>query len=151
MNQFAPISSIMTTKLITVNPEDSLEAVKKIFDNHRIHHIPVVRFKTIVGLVSKIDFAQFLGDVAYSDEAINEKMDKISKATVESIMTKRLGKLEPTDRINVALEIFNKNIFHALPVVDGDDLVGIVTTFDIIRFLSEEKPEHPEDVYSDLA
>ena len=36
----------------------------------------------------------------------------------------------------MALEIFNVNIFHAIPVVDEGRLVGIVTTFDIIKQLS---------------
>ena len=53
-------------------------------------------------------------------------------------MTKGLVKLELTDRINVASDIFYKNMFRALPVVENDKLVGIVTTYDIIRVLNEE-------------
>ncbi|MEM8909876.1 MAG: CBS domain-containing protein, partial [Bacteroidota bacterium] len=49
----------MTTKLLTVNPKDKLQEVKKIFDDHRIHHLPVVRYKTIVGLISKTDLLYF--------------------------------------------------------------------------------------------
>ena len=56
--------------------------------------------------------------------------------TVKDIMTKRLAKLEPTDKINVALEVFKENLFHALPVVEGDKIVGIVSTFDIIKRLA---------------
>jgi acetoin utilization protein AcuB len=60
MNVLAPIKTIMTTKLITVNPKDKLTAVKEIFDNNKIHHIPVVRYKEIVGIISKSDFLHFL-------------------------------------------------------------------------------------------
>ena len=60
MNVLAPISTIMTAKIHTVNPEDSLMMVKEIFDNYPIHHIPVVRYKHIEGIVSKSDFLHFL-------------------------------------------------------------------------------------------
>ena len=45
MNIIQPIAKIMSTKLVTVNPEDPILKVKEIFDSHNIHHIPVVRFK----------------------------------------------------------------------------------------------------------
>jgi predicted transcriptional regulator len=47
----------------------------------------------------------------------------------------------------VAIEVFCKNLFHALPVVQNDELVGMVTTFDILKMVQAEKPEHPEEVY----
>jgi acetoin utilization protein AcuB len=53
-------------------------------------------------------------------------------------MTKGLAKLNPNDRINIALEIFMVNRFHAVPVVENDELVGIVTTYDIIKALASE-------------
>ena len=54
-------------------------------------------------------------------------------------MTTGLAKLSPEERINVALEVFMANRFHAIPVVDDGDLVGIVTTFDIMKELNTEK------------
>ena len=60
MNTLAPVSSIMSTELITVNPKDPLIDVKNIFDQNNIHHVPVVRFKKIVGIVSKTDLMYFL-------------------------------------------------------------------------------------------
>ena len=60
MNVLAPVKSIMTTELITVNPEDKLTVIKELFDSHNIHHIPVVRYKKLVGLVSKTDFNYFM-------------------------------------------------------------------------------------------
>jgi predicted transcriptional regulator len=40
-------------------------------------------------------------------------------------------------------------MFHALPVVENGELVGIVTPFDILKILQVEKPPHPEDVYEE--
>ncbi len=138
MNLRAPISSIMTTNLLTVNPEDSLQVVKEIFEKNNIHHLPVVRYKKIVGIISKSDFLHFRHGFSSNEEDafFNESRMKAYKA--EEIMTNRLGKVESTDRIEVAVEVFKTNLFHAIPVVDNDELVGIITTYDIIKALASE-------------
>lgn len=146
MNAYAPISSIMVTDLVTINPDENLLAVKKIFDAHSFHHLPVVRFRKIVGIVSKTDFNHFTGGINHA----GENTHLLENTKVEDIMTKGLGKLEPDDRINVALEIFSKNWFHALPVVEHDELVGIVTTQDVIKAILNEKPKEPHLVYENL-
>ncbi|MCB0617181.1 MAG: CBS domain-containing protein [Saprospiraceae bacterium] len=138
MNVLAPISTIMTTNLITVNPKDPLTTVKEVFEKHKIHHIPVVRFKTIVGIVSKTDFLHFLRGFSKSDDDRFIDEARLKAYTVDEIMTTGMAKVESTDRINVALEVFKVNMFHAIPVVDNGELVGIVTTYDIIRALADE-------------
>ena len=139
MDTFAPISSIMTTKLVTVNPEDKLEVVKKLFDTHKIHHLPVVRYKEIVGLISKTDLLYFLRGLSNNnyEEVLNEVRMRNYKA--EDIMTKGLAKVASTDRIEVALYVFKENLFHAIPVVDDGELVGIITTYDIIKELAKRR------------
>ncbi len=138
MNVLAPISTIMTAKLHTVNPDDSLMQVKEIFDQHKIHHIPVVRFKHIEGIVSKTDFLHFLRGFKSNemDKFIDETRLRSWKA--EEIMTKGLAKVESSDPIRTALEVFLVNRFHAIPVVDNNELVGIVTTFDVIKAIEDE-------------
>jgi len=151
MNTFATIASLMTDHrhLVTVNPEDSLLKVKEIFDTHKFHHIPVVRFREIIGIISKTDFVHFLGGASLyeHDRFINES--RLKRTLAKDIMTSGLGKVEPDDRLNVALEIFCGNWFHALPVVQDGELVGIITPYDIMRALLDEKPIAPHLVYED--
>ncbi len=138
----------MTTKLYTVSTEDNLATVKEIFDAHRIHHIPVVHVRQLAGMISRRDFEHFMGGMNHFeiDKQVGEQRLEHTKAS--EIMTAHLAKLEPDDRINVALEVFSRNLFHALPIVDGNgELMGIVTPFDVMKALLEEKPAHPEDVY----
>ena len=138
MDVLAPISQIMSKDLITVNEKDKLTVVKEIFDKHNIHHIPVVRFRSIVGIISKTDYLFFVRGFTQNEEDRFVNESRLKAYTAEEIMTTRMAKVIPTDRINVALEVFTINRFHAIPVVDEtDNLVGIITTHDIIQALAE--------------
>ena len=140
-NPLEPVSSIMSTDLVTLSPGDDLWQAKELFEKHKIHHIPVVRFKDIVGMLSMTDLNLFYRGYSKGKAAELEK-EHMQETRVDEIMTKQLAKLEPTDQIRTALEVFKLNRFHALPVVEnGDDLIGMVTTHDIIVSLSEEKIE----------
>jgi acetoin utilization protein AcuB len=149
MNIFSPISALMTDHkhLVTVAPEEPLLRVKEIFETHKFHHIPVVRFRGIVGMVSKTDFEYFMGGASHyaEDKYVNQL--RLERTQVQEIMTKRLGKVAPDDRINVALEIFLLNRFHALPVVENEELVGIITPFDIMTALAQQVPADSSLVY----
>jgi acetoin utilization protein AcuB len=140
MNVLAPIKTIMSTHLLTVNPEDKLSRIQEIFDQHHFHHLPVVRFREIVGMVSKTDFLHFIRGFNHNEEDRFVNEARLRAYTAQDIMTSGLAKLSPNDRINVALEIFLVNRFHAIPIVAEDnELVGIVTTYDIIKGLAQEE------------
>jgi len=140
MNILAPVKSIMSTNLITVNPEDKLSRIQEIFDQHNIHHLPVVRFKELVGIVSKTDFLHFIRGFNQNEEDRFVNEARMRAYTAQDIMTTGIAKLNPNDRINVALDVFLVNRFHAVPIVaDNNDLVGIVTTYDIIKAVAGEE------------
>ncbi len=138
MDFTAPVSKFMSKKLLTVSPTDNMMAVKDIFNNNRIHHIPVVKYKTIVGIVSKADYLYFLRKVNTGEHAPLVEDSGLEKYLVEDIMTTGLATMESTERINVALDVLSENLFHAIPIVDNGELVGIFTTQDVLKILMEE-------------
>jgi CBS domain-containing protein len=134
MNQLSPVSSIMTKDVITLSANDTLLNIKHIFDAKRIHHIPIINEGHLVGMVSKSDFEKICFGISYKNDTKEITDVTYSSVTVEEIMTTKLVKVSPNERIDVAALIFHENLFHALPVVEDDDtLVGIVTTFDLIH------------------
>ena len=132
-----PVRLIMTMDLVTVTPEDDLLSVKHIFDQHTFHHLPVVHFRDLVGLVSKSDLLLYSNAVLDSERLDIQEDQKLQFTKVKQIMVTRLGKLDPDDRIEIAIEVFLTNYFHCLPVVDGKELLGLVTPFDILRYVSK--------------
>lgn len=127
------VEVIMMKELITLGPESSLADVSNVFKTKKIHHIPIVEDGKLVGLVTTYDMWRK-----------NVRHEDYEKIQVKDIMSKRLIKLEPDSKIGTAAELFLDNRFHALPVVDGDMLLGLVTTFDILRY--QFKKEYPEAI-----
>jgi CBS domain-containing protein len=134
----APISTIMTSELVTVTPEDRLQAVKDAFDKFRIHHLLVVdEEEKLMGIISKTDLLHFLDfiDKESNEPYLTELRLKNYKA--EEIMVKNPFTVSESDTIQAVLEVFKENVFHALPITKAGKLTGIVTTHDIITSLLE--------------
>ncbi|MFK7935562.1 MAG: CBS domain-containing protein [Saprospiraceae bacterium] len=128
----------MSTKLHTVNPSDALTEVRDIFEKNKVHHIPVVRYKKIVGIISKSDFLRFIHGYTQEPESKAEQATRLHTWTAQQIMTKGMAKVDNKDNIRTAIDVFLENYFHALPVVDNGELVGIVTTYDILSKIGSE-------------
>ena len=136
MNLLAPISTIMTTNLVTINPDDTIASIGELFKRNGFHHLPVLDDGKLVGIVSKSDYLFFRR--GYSNETVMDEQ-RAAKHLAKEIMVRGIAKLESTFKINVTLEIFKENILHAIPIVDDGKLVGIVTPLDIIKHLADDK------------
>lgn len=148
MNLAASISTIMTTNVHTLSPSDSITKADKYFKEHNIHHIPIVEENKLVGILSKSDFLLF--QRGYQVNNGLKELDTLRNDLfdVKSIMTTKIAKLLPEDRINTALEILKENIFHAIPIVDQDnELLGILSSYDIIKHLADEGQASTEYTY----
>lgn len=135
MKKRTPVSKIMTTDIVTVNTTQTLIEVDKILTENNIRHIPVVSGKTVIGMLSKIDLQKisFVNTVD-GDELTTVIYDELS---IEQVMTKNLIVIQKDNTIYDVADILATSEFHSLPVLDGEELVGIVTTTDLIRYLMD--------------
>ena len=135
MNKRTPISEIMTTDVITLNHKDGLETAEMLFKTNKIRHIPVIKGDAIIGMLSYTDLLRIsFADAVYDDE---ETIDTIvyNMFTIEQVMVKKLISVSSTTTIREVAGILSKKEFHALPVIDNEKLVGIVTTTDLLNYL----------------
>lgn len=138
MKKRTPVSKIMTSDVITLNHSNGLETAEKLFKEHNIRHIPVVSGDAIVGMLSYTDLLR----ISFAD-AIDENETDVDTVvyemfTIEQVMAKNLVSVNSDTTIKEVAEILSKKEFHALPVVDDNKLVGIVTTTDLINYLIEQ-------------
>jgi acetoin utilization protein AcuB len=123
----------MKRDLITVTPGATLEEAARLLTAHRIHHLPVVEEGVcLVGIVSDTDLRKATLDGMFGGA---DRGDSGRPVTVGEIMTRELVTLSPGDTIDDAMLILSRQRFGALPVVEGDRLVGIVTKADILSAL----------------
>lgn len=119
----------MTTNIVAVRPDDSIMKVEELFEHIPIHHILVTEHTKLLGIVSKADLLKL-----YRKELQEENVLDRSKIFVQNIMTVNPVTIDCDDTIGLAADIFMANSFHSLPVVDGNELVGIVTNHDLIKY-----------------
>lgn len=138
MKKRTPVSAIMTKNLVTINHTDDLTNAESLFKEHAIRHIPVVSGQEIIGMLSYTDLLR----VSYADTVDEGEKDVetvvFNMFTVEQVMAKNLVKVSPDTTIKEVAEILSQKEFHALPVVNDNELVGIVTTTDLINFLLDQ-------------
>ena len=59
-----PVSEVMTTELITVSPETTVEKCMKLMTKHKIRHLPVLRDGKLAGIISIGDCVRLLSEEA---------------------------------------------------------------------------------------
>lgn len=138
MKNRVPVSSIMTKNVIKLNITDDLNKAESLFKKHKIRHIPVVSGKRIIGMLSYTDLLRISFVDAVDDEADVVDATVYNLFTVEQVMAKKLVTVTSDTTIREVAEILSTKEFHALPVVDQDVLMGIVTTTDLIKYLIEQ-------------
>jgi CBS domain-containing protein len=139
MKRLEPVSKIMTKKLITLTINDDLYKAENLFKKHHIRHIPVVNGEHIIGMLSLTDLERISFLDSYSDTH-ESKIDNViyKMLSIEQLMVKNPIKVNSNITIKSVAEILSQNEFHALPVVENDILVGIVTTTDLLLYLLEQ-------------
>jgi CBS domain-containing protein len=136
MKKRTPVSKIMTKDPISVNLSNDVADVVQIFKERNIHHIPVVSGDKLVGMISKTDIDRISYVNSYATEAANTVVYDILK--IEQVMTSNLETIQAEDQIKEAAELLARGSYHALPVMEGDKLAGIVTSTDVINYLLEQ-------------
>ena len=126
------ISSVMVKDVFTVPKTMQLEDVAKLMLDNGIGSVPVMDDEKMVGIVSKADFVTLATGIAF---------DKI---TVKEIMSKKLVTVSPTERIVHARRQMLEAHVGRVPVVDDDELVGMITSKDLMRAFIDFRKKVPE-------
>ena len=138
MNNNTPISEIMTTNVISLTLSNSLLDAEQLFKSYKIRHIPVVKDKDIIGILSLTDL-QRISFVGLYDEGELQTEDSIyGMMGVEQVMGRNPIQVMSTKTIKQVAKILSKHEFHALPVVEDHELIGIVTTTDLLNYMIQQ-------------
>jgi len=178
-----PLSEIMTTELVTVSPDLTLQEVARVFAASGITGAPVVSGKELVGVISSTDLVEFEttnpgtprqreersewgeietrpridgsderepglyftemwddsgADVLERFQSDSPEWNRMAETTVGSVMTTAVVSLLPEAAVQEAARIMVPAGVHRILVVDtGGELVGLVSSSDIVRAVAE--------------
>lgn len=129
------VGRIMHTDLITVSPSTSLEDASILIKKKRIDHLPVVNDNgRLVGILSDRDLKLYRASPA-TTLSRNELSYLLQQVIVEMIMIKTVITITPGTTVERAALIMQENDINALPVTEGEHLVGIITSTDVMGVL----------------
>jgi acetoin utilization protein AcuB len=112
------VRDVMTTQLLTIGLETPCDQARRLMENHRIRHLPVVDGGRLVGMLS--------------DRDVRSAASGSPGAAASRIMSPDPVTVTSETRIEHAARVMLDARFGSLPVVDGN-LVGIVTDTDLLR------------------
>ncbi|WP_323789451.1 HPP family protein [Psychroserpens sp.] len=128
------VTKVMTKDVVCITPNQHLLDVKHIYEKDKFHHhIPVVENDKLVGMVSLLDFMYHISGAGISDDH-----EVYKKLRVKDILTSNPFYLTTEASIAEVAKVFTKGKFHAVPILENDSVVGIVSTVDVINYFLQE-------------
>jgi len=147
----------MQTHLISVNPETPLLEVHRLFVDEEITGAPVVdETGRLLGVISSVDLlraveeehdAASAGSRHFQDilefsgpewqEGPDNFQDRLGEQTVSDAMTRGGITVAPETTVSDVAATLRKHRIHRVFVVDGDQLCGVISTFDLVALLEE--------------
>jgi acetoin utilization protein AcuB len=126
------VRDLMTTSPITVGPETPVLDARQLMIDKRFRHVLIAEGPKLLGIVTDRDIRLNLPSPATS-LSVWEINYLLARLTVASVMTKSLVTVSPRQDTRAAALLMLDHKIGALPVVDGGQLVGIITETDLLR------------------
>ncbi len=140
------IGRIMQTNLITIAPEATLVEAKELIEKWAIDHLLVVDGNTkLLGIISDKDLKQYWASPANTLSA-HELGYLLEKIQVKMIMVKTVVTITSETTIERAAFIMQSHNINSLPVMENKELVGIITSTDVMEVLLEAIGMNEESV-----
>jgi acetoin utilization protein AcuB len=133
--KIAPGTSVrkcMSRRVITVGPDTGLAQAAKLMRARKIRHLPVVESRgRLIGIVTSRDLRQALFAPAVQDRP-EDVLDVLNALLVRDVMTRGVVTVRAATTLREAARLMHERKLGALPVVENDRLVGILTETDVL-------------------
>ncbi|MDI6882340.1 MAG: CBS domain-containing protein [Methanothermobacter sp.] len=139
------VADHMTENLITTTPGTPIEGASKIMVRNQFRRLPIVgeerktphpEKEKLVGIVTSTDILEFLGSNRVFDTIKTNSAEEALNTPVSEIMEKKVVTINSTSTLGQLYEIMAKNSIGGVPVVDYDELLGIITESDLLKAIA---------------
>ena len=126
----------MTRQVHTVKPLDSIQHAREIMVTHRLNQLPVLADGHLVGIVTDRDLRDAFPSVFESTPRVASHAPAANTnpkdIRVEEVMTANVLTLKPQDLLIDAARLMRRERIGAVPIVEGQRVVGILTRSDVL-------------------
>jgi acetoin utilization protein AcuB len=124
------VKDSMTREIVTLAPDETVGTALALCRERRIRHLPVLKEGRLVGIISDRDLRA--ATPAFGDK---ERAAALHDVLVEDVMATDVIAANPDDPIELAANTMRERRIGCLPVVEGGELVGIITASDVMKAL----------------
>lgn len=135
MNSVPLVADLMTENIEVLSPEHSLKDLELFFRSKHFRHVPILKKNKLVGIVSRTDFDKITVGLGLAGKSALEIENLLVSTTISKLMTQEVVTVTPETTVEEVMKIFREQDFHALPVIDGDNVVGIISHHDVFYYL----------------
>ena len=130
------IGDVMTKSVISVDAALTINETAKMMEDAKVGAVIVMENNVPVGIVTDRDFSVKVAAHAYQ---ITEP--------VKQIMSSPLFSINSDESVRIAADLMHERKIRKLPVIDNENVVGIITATDIVNLLSVSVEEDMRDMY----
>ncbi|MDI9395322.1 MAG: CBS domain-containing protein [Euryarchaeota archaeon] len=129
------VAGIMSSPVYVINVDEPVSYARNLMLRHRISTLLVLNKEKMVGIVTKSDITNRLAQA----EPLWRRRP-IDQIPIKLLMTDSVITIYPEASISQAVALMLENRVHNIPVVKND-IIGIVTMTDIVRYVAEHEDE----------
>lgn len=121
------VSRYMTDAPLAIDPATSMAEAHRLMQRRAVRHLPILRDARVVGIVTDRDLHKYAAVPHFDPDRV----------TVEEVMVRDVAVVAPHDPLPEVADLMSQRDIGSVVVVDHDRVVGIFTTSDALRALSE--------------
>lgn len=129
------VHDVMEEKVVTISVGDRLSTVEDIMTLGGVRHMPVVRAGRLVGVVSERDLLR--ASLSSLDPRRQERRAFLEAIDISQVMSAPPVVVDSDAPVEEAARIMADNKIGCLPVVQGEELVGMLTETDLLRYFAD--------------
>ncbi len=133
----AKVADLMTKNIVTATPRTTIFEAERTMIEKSFRRLPIVSEGKLVGLVTAMDIVRFFGSGEVFQHLRSGTILQVLQTPASKVGAKNIITITSNADLSEAARIMNEKNIGALPVVDDERLVGIITERDFFKLIGK--------------
>jgi len=129
------VAQIMSEKVVTALPKTTIFEAEKTMTTQGFRRLPIISDGRVVGIITTMDIIRFFGSGKVFKYLQSGTIIQVLNTPALEIATKEVSTIEPDADVGKAAKIMRDKNIGAVPVVETEKLVGIITERDFFKII----------------